>query len=140
MNHFHFVSIYLIGVDWPVSYSDNNKMIAAMLYIGFFWVLVIEVVIFILLNAPTPRGFKGKVLNFLSNNKIIGYVMYLHLAFCALALFFYLDLANEEKFFTTEKERLRTNVEHNLGYGTHLSIIRTEEWSPFVYDSENSKR
>lgn len=69
-------------------------------YMLFLWALALESVVFILLNIPTPRGIKGKMVNFLSTNKIVGYLMYAHLVFCVLALFFYFDLSQEESFFS----------------------------------------
>ncbi len=124
-----------------VSFSYNNKkMIAAMLYIVFFWVLVIEAGIFLLLNAPTPRGFKGKLLNFLSNNKIITYVMYLHLGFCIIALFFYFDLMNEESFYHGEKERIRNSSDHHLGSGIISLIFRNQTCILLLHHPKNSKK
>lgn len=68
-------------------------------YVVFLWALVAESIVFILLNIPTPRGAKGWMVNFLSTNKFVGYIMYAHLIFCILALFFYFDLSQEESFF-----------------------------------------
>jgi hypothetical protein len=111
-----------------------------MLYIVFFWVLVIEAGIFLLLNAPTPRGFKGKLLNFLSNNKIITYVMYLHLGFCIIALFFYFDLMNEESFYHGEKERIRNSSDHHLGSGIISLIFRNQTCILLLHHPKNSKK
>ena len=78
-------------------------MIAAMIYVGFFWLLIAEFLVFLLLTIPSPRGFKGKFINFLSSNKLIGKLMFVHLLMCLLAIFFYLDLSQSETFFNTEK-------------------------------------
>ena len=39
-----------------------------LVYIVFFWFLLFEVVLFLLLNMPTPHGIKGKVTRFLTTN------------------------------------------------------------------------
>lgn len=77
------------------------------IYIGFFWILVLETLIFVFLNLPTPKGFKSKLLNLLSHSRIISWLMYTHLIFCLLALFFYTDLSQSEEFYNTEKLKLR---------------------------------
>lgn len=69
-------------------------MLDAFVYIFFFWALIGESAVFLLLNMPAPRGVKGKVLKFLSTNKIVSILMYAHLVFSLLAIFFYLDLMN----------------------------------------------
>jgi len=46
-------------------------MIDTLIYICFFWILVLEVVIFVILNLPTPKYFKGKIISFFSKNTLI---------------------------------------------------------------------
>lgn len=94
-----------------------------LLYGVFFWSLVLESVIFLFLNLPTPKGFKSTIINFLSTNKIVGYLIYAHLVFCLIALFFYLDLTQSQKFFLTEKDRLKLDVERHLGSGNRCFIL-----------------
>jgi hypothetical protein len=64
-----------------------------IVYVVFFWALIIETVLFIFLNIPSPTGVKGKIVNFLTTHRYVTFVMYLHLIFCILAAFFYLDLS-----------------------------------------------
>lgn len=66
-----------------------------LVYYFFFWVLAVEALVFVLLNIPTPRGFKGKLIDFLCTNTIVSYIMYGHIVLCILAVFFFFDLAEE---------------------------------------------
>lgn len=70
-----------------------------LVYYVFMWGLVVETVIFLFLNLPTPRGIKGKIVDFLATHRFVGYLMYLHLGCCILAAFFFFDLSQEEKHF-----------------------------------------
>lgn len=62
------------------------------IYIIFFWFLILEVTVFVLLNIPTPHGFKGKIVRFLTTNKTVWMIMKIHLAACIIAAFFFFDL------------------------------------------------
>lgn len=70
-------------------------MLEELAYTFFFWALLGESFVFILLNMPAPKGVKGKVLKFLSTNKIVSILMYVHLLLSLIALFFFFDLANQ---------------------------------------------
>jgi hypothetical protein len=89
-------------------------------YFIFFWFLILQALIFLFLNLPSPRGVKGKLINFISNHKHIGYVVYVHVAFCLLAGFFMMDLHQEETHFTQEKEQLRNAQMKAMGWGNCL--------------------
>lgn len=78
-------------------------MIDTLIYIGFFWMLVFQAVLFVSLNLPTPKNFKHKILKVLSTSKLIEYLMYAHLVSCLIAVFFYIDLSQQEGFHLHEK-------------------------------------
>ena len=63
-----------------------------LVYVIFFWFLLFEVALFLLLNMPTPHGIKGKIARFLTTNKTVWFLMKVHLAACILAAFFFFDL------------------------------------------------
>lgn len=65
-------------------------MIEAVYYV-FFWILIFEVAVFCFLNLPTPRGWKGKIVNFLTTSKAMNMIMKIHLGCCFLAAIFYYD-------------------------------------------------
>lgn len=94
-------------------------MLEAIIYAGFFWILVGEVVFFAILNLPTPKGSKGRIVNFLATNRIIGYVLLAHLGCCIIAAFFYWDLHHEEVFYSAEKDKLRMDAQRHIGTGKH---------------------
>lgn len=73
------------------------------MYFIFFWALIFQVVIFVLLSIASPLGIKGKIISLFTTHKSVGYILYFHLAFCILAAFFFLDLSQEEKHFLQEK-------------------------------------
>jgi cytochrome b561 len=64
-----------------------------IVYFTFFWALIVEVAIFFLLTVASPTGIKGKIISMFTTHKSIGYVLYVHLAFCILAAFFFIDLS-----------------------------------------------
>lgn len=78
--------------------SREKKMIEAI-YIIFFWILVLEVLLFMFLNMPTPRGWKSKIIKFLINNKSIKTIMKLHLGCCFVAALFFYDCYRTENMF-----------------------------------------
>lgn len=62
-----------------------------IIYTLFLFVLIIEVILFVFLNMPTPKGWKGKIAHFLHNNKTVQLMKKIHLAFCLIAVLFLLD-------------------------------------------------
>ena len=71
---------------------------------------------------PTPHGFKGKIVRFLTTNEFIWFVMKVHLAACFLAAFFYWDLNETEVRYTEEKERLKLDGSGMIGTGIYALI------------------
>jgi hypothetical protein len=61
------------------------------IYAIFFWILVLEVLVFMFLNMPTPRGWKAKVIKFLIHNKTLKTIMKIHLGCCFIAALFFYD-------------------------------------------------
>jgi hypothetical protein len=64
-----------------------------IVYFAFFWALILEVAIFVLLSVASPTGVKGKIISMFTKHKSMGYILYGHLAFCILAAFFLVDLS-----------------------------------------------
>jgi hypothetical protein len=69
-------------------------------YIVFFYILIVEVIIFLLLTLPTPPGFKSKLVKAFMGSQLRSSLMWVHLALCALAGLFFLDLAQTEINFS----------------------------------------
>jgi hypothetical protein len=56
-------------------------------------------VAFLFLTLPTPRGWKGKVVNFLNTNQSVQKIRKLHLGFCVMAaLFLWESISNTERY------------------------------------------
>ncbi len=66
-------------------------------YILFFWILVLEVILFSFLNLPSPRGWKGAVVKFLNTNKGIKKFLKVHFWLCIIALVFFFDAYSSEQ-------------------------------------------
>lgn len=76
-----------------------------LIYSIFFLVLIVEVVVFLFLTLPTPKGWKGKVVNFLNTNHSVQYVRKVHLGFCVIAALFLWDsLSNTSKFMDNKMQ------------------------------------
>ena len=74
-----------------------------LIYTAFLWVLVAEVVVFLFLTLPTPRGWKGTVIGFLNTNKSVQYIRKAHLGFCIIACLFLWESLNSGAKYTGEK-------------------------------------
>jgi hypothetical protein len=53
--------------------------------------LFIEVLVFLLLNLPTPKGWKGKIVKFLTSNKHMKIILKAQIALCLMACVFLAD-------------------------------------------------
>jgi hypothetical protein len=70
-----------------------------IIYSLFFFVLVAEVLIFLFLTLPTPKGWKGKVVDFLNTNPSVQNIRKAHLGFCVVAgLFLWDSISISTKF------------------------------------------
>jgi hypothetical protein len=90
-----------------------------IIYSIFFVVLVAEVVVFLFLTLPTPRGWKGTVINFLNGNPTVQTIRKAHLGFCVIAAFFLWDSMNSGHKFREIKEHARAG--DSLAAGTTIS-------------------
>ena len=79
-----------------------------IIYSIFFVVLVAEVVLFLFLTLPTPRGWKGTVVNFLNTNTTVQTIRKAHLGFCLIAAFFLWDSTSSGNQFREIKEHAKT--------------------------------
>jgi hypothetical protein len=67
--------------------------------------LVAEVLVFLFLTLPTPKGWKGVVVNFLNTNPKVQSLRKLHLGFCLIAALFLWDsLSNSSKFIEGKEQ------------------------------------
>ena len=85
------------------------------IYFVFFWLLVIEVILFVFISLPLPDRFKRKVVNTLTQSKFMNLLLKIHLGSCVLAGLFFLDLYQTEKVYTDEKERLKQEGHGHTG-------------------------
>lgn len=76
-------------------------------YIAFLYILIAEMILFLLLTLPTPAGFKSALVRSFMGSNIRSTLMWVHLALCILAGLFFLDLAQTEVNYAAEKDRLR---------------------------------
>lgn len=61
-----------------------------IVYYIFFWVLVVEILFYLLLVVPSPRGFKGALTRIVTTSPKFFYVVQGLVVLCAIAgLFFY---------------------------------------------------
>lgn len=72
-----------------------------IIYSIFFVVLVAEVLVFLFLTLPSPKGWKGSVVHFLNTNASVQYLRKAHLGFCLIAALFLWDsISNTSKFLS----------------------------------------
>jgi hypothetical protein len=71
------------------------------IYPFFFWILVLQVLLFCFLNLPTPHGWKGAVSKFLTTNPKVRKLLKLHIWICLVALIFFYDSYTTEQKFAT---------------------------------------
>ena len=77
------------------------------IYTGFFLALVAEALLFAFLTLPTPRGWKGKVVNFLNTSKSVHALRKMHLMFCLIALIFLFQAYSNQEKFSHEKHEAK---------------------------------
>lgn len=86
-------------------------------YVVFFWILVLEVIVFCFLNMPTPRGWKSKVIKVLTTSATVKTLMKIHLGCCLLAGLFFYDCYRTENMFQEEKHKLKYEGHGHMGSG-----------------------
>jgi hypothetical protein len=91
-----------------------------LIYSGFFLVLLAEVVLFMFLNLPTPKGWKSKIIKFLNTNKSVKTVMKVHLGLCVISGLFFIDCMNKETKYQEEKQQAKRG--DSLASGIFLCI------------------
>ena len=74
-----------------------------LVYTLFFWMMVLTIFFFCFLNLPTPKGWKGAVIKFLTTNTTVKNLLKLHLLLLVVACFFFLDLRSAENKFRADK-------------------------------------
>ncbi len=78
-----------------------------IIYVFFFWILVLEVVIFLFLNLPSPKGWKGTVVKFLTGSRTVKNLIKGHLIICTLAAIFFYDCMRTEDKFRSQKNEYK---------------------------------
>ncbi len=78
-----------------------------VIYSLFFVVLLAEVFVFLFLTLPTPKGWKGKVVNFLNTSSSVQYLRKAHLGFCLIAALFLWDSTSNTAKFLENKNLAR---------------------------------
>ena len=62
------------------------------IYILFFWLLILEVFLFLLLALPFPDALRKRIVNFFTKTTVMTLILRLHLGACILAAVFFVDL------------------------------------------------
>ena len=73
----------------------SSRLLSTMIHLAYIilgYILLFEVVVFLLLTLPTPQGFKGRVVRALLGSKLMSILMWVHLGLCIIAAMFYAEL------------------------------------------------
>jgi hypothetical protein len=88
-----------------------------LLYIILIVAILVEMIVFMLLNLPTPTGVKGKITRFIENNRRNQIFLFAHMIIFLMAVVLWFDCNRmEEKF---RGERVMLNEQLNIGTGIH---------------------
>lgn len=99
-----------------------------LIYTIFFVVLIAEVLVFLFLTLPTPRGWKGTVVNFLNTNPSVQNIRRAHLGFCVIAALFLWDsISNSSKFYLSKEQ---AKAGDSLAAGTFRP---TQKWRAITF-------
>lgn len=86
------------------NFNDNYKNILALnmihlAYIVMSYILLAEVILFLLLALPTPHGVKGRIVKFILNSKVISIGKWGFLALCLVSTVFFAELHQTESIY-----------------------------------------
>jgi hypothetical protein len=84
-------------------------------YLLFFFILCLEVVLFLFLNLPTPRGWKSVVVRFINTNPHVATIIRAHIGLCIIAGVFYFNCYHEESRYRHEKDHVRDKDSYAAG-------------------------
>ena len=84
-------------------------------YIVMGYILLAEVIIFLILTLPTPHGVKAKIVKVILNSKVIKIGQWIFLGLCIVSGVFYAELHQTENLYNTEKESLRLKGSGHIG-------------------------
>ena len=87
------------------------------IYILFFWLLIFEVILFLILALPFPDTLRRKIVNTFTKTSVMTFILRLHLGACILAALFFVDLYQTENMYTEEKNRLKLEGHGHTGSG-----------------------
>ena len=113
-----------------------------LIYVAFFFIMIAEMVLFLFLNLPFPKSWKGSVIAGLAGNPTARTFFKIQLLLCLLVLVFYVDLSRSERMFLADKNRLQSKS--NMGAGIsdlYLQVVnhlsRTPSRKAVLPDNQN---
>lgn len=71
--------------------------------------------VFLFLNIPTPKGWKGKIVKFLHSNEQVKAIIKAQMGICLLAALFLVDSYRQESKLRLEKEAVRAKDSYASG-------------------------
>lgn len=87
-----------------------------VIYATFFLLMIAEMVLFLFLNLPFPKAWKGGLFKSLSESPLTTKLFKIQLVLCLLIILFYVDLARTERMFLADKNKLKSRT--NMGAGS----------------------
>lgn len=75
-----------------------------IIYNIFLIVLIAEVIVFLFLTLPSPKGWKAKVINFLNTSPSVQYIRKIHLGLCVITALFLWDSYSSAAKYRENKE------------------------------------
>ena len=87
-----------------------------LIYLAFFLLMAAEILLFLFLNLPFPKTWKGGVFEQLAGSKAAKTAFKVQLVLCIMVLFFFVDLHRTEQLYLKEKRKLKEKT--NMGAGS----------------------
>ena len=104
-----------------------------LLYIVLLGAIVWQVVLFILLSIPTPRGWKSSIAQMLSRNRTTQIFLLAHLSLCLIAGLLFADCYRMENKYRAERDFLIQNK--NVGTGSMIDWLRHSHLGAIVQNA-----
>jgi hypothetical protein len=84
-------------------------------YSLFTFILLFEVLVFLFLNLPTPRGWKAVIIRFIATNKIVKVVLKVQYCIAIVAAIFFIDCWRLENKYDAEKVLVKAKDSYAAG-------------------------
>jgi hypothetical protein len=78
------------------------------------------VLLFVFLNLPFPKHWKGGIFKRIYNSPSIRTFLKIQVLLCVMAAVFYADLSKQERKYVSQKNKLR--LKNSLGAGTQFTL------------------